>query len=149
MLQERVVEANEHFSSKQRAAVQREVVRLLDNLAPERSPQRREPVDAAVSAHRWPARCILQGAHTAVSVSWFPARPAEDALGEILVIAWNGTVSVPGITHSNRAPEATRTVTLLPVEQDGGDFKWREAVGDDLIPTADVALYCRSLLDEQ
>src|SRR5690606_485140 len=137
------------YTSKQRAAVQREVVRLLDELAPEKPPQRRDAPAPSVAAHRWPARCILQGASSAVSVSWFPARPAEEALGEILVIAWNGVVAVPGVVSRGQgAPQARRTVTLQPVEQDGGDFKWRQPPDDDLLLTNELATYCRQMLED-
>jgi hypothetical protein len=147
MLQEKVADAADHFTSRQRAAVQREVVRLLDELAPERPPQRRDTSQNSVSVHRWPARCILQGESTAVSVSWFPARPAEEALGEILVIAWDGVISVPGITpKGNEAPQARESVTLLPVEQEDGDFKWRQ--NGALMPMDEVVNYCRGLLGD-
>ena len=143
--QERAATVADHFTSKQRAAVQREVVRLLGELAPERPPQRRETAGAAVSVHRWPARCILQGEDTAVSVSWFPARPAEEALGEILVIAWDGVIAVPGAPPQGHvAPQARQSITLLPVEQEDGDFKWRQE--DALLHMDAVVSYCRGLL---
>lgn len=147
MLQEKVAVATEHYTSKQRAAVQREVVKLLDELAPERPPQRRDAPVPSISAHRWPARCILQAESSAVSVSWFPARPAEEALGEILVIAWDGVVAVPGVvSRGHEAPQARQTVSLYPVEQEDGDFMWRQ--NGELLLADEVVSYCRGLLEE-
>lgn len=149
MLHHRTVdEPVEHVTSKQRAAVQREVVRLLDELAPERSPQRREASSSPIAAHRWPGRCILQGESTAVSVSWFPARPAEEALGEMLVIAWDGVIAVPGAARrANATPVARATRTLRPREGDDGDWLWLEGDAEPM-PTEELVSLCRRLVEE-
>jgi hypothetical protein len=135
-------------SAKQRLAVQREVSRLLDDLAPTR-PAPRVPVPhAAVAAHRAPGRCVLQAAQGAVSVSWFPAHVTDDALGEMQVVEWRGVVSIPG--SAQRAvgvAVAVDTFVLLPVEVAASQWEWRTADGGRAYATAALAAYCRGLLD--
>lgn len=138
----------ERSTLKQRAAVQREVSRLLNDLAPERPPPAREVPLPAVKQHRSPGRCILQSASAAVSVSWFPARPDEDTLGEILVIAWSGTVSLPGSAQrtANQAVPLGQFL-LHPVDLGEGEWEWQEAKSDRVFATPALASYCRDLLE--
>ncbi|HEX5832035.1 MAG TPA: hypothetical protein VFY16_13725 [Gemmatimonadaceae bacterium] len=137
----------ERITTRQRTAVQREVTRLLDELAPERPPARRDAPAPEVKLHRAPGRCILQAAATAVSVSWFPARRDEDTLGEMLVISWRGVVSVPGAARSTQAePVPLDTLLLHPVESDDGAWQWRPEDGRPVLETSALACYCRGLL---
>jgi hypothetical protein len=133
---------------KQRAAVQREVSRLLDALAPERPPARRDEPSPSVRLHRSPGRCILQGAARAVSVSWFPGRPDGESLGEMVVTTWRGTVSLPGGAQraAGRAEEL-ETVLLVPVEE-AGAWHWRPQSGDKAFDTPALASYCQELLEQ-
>jgi len=133
---------------KQRAAVQREVGRLLDALAPERPPARHDVPTPAVRQHRAPGRCILQADARAVTVSWFPARADADSLGEVVVIAWRGTVSHPGgATRANGGAEPLDTISLQPVELPDGCWEWRSDRHSPALGTEDLASYCRTLLD--
>jgi len=136
--------SSRQHATRRRTAVQHEVTRLLDTLAPERTPQRRPAPEPAVRAYRWPARCILQGAEHAVSVSWFPAGRDDDTLGEMLVIAWRGIVSHPGATR-RAADEAVaiRSLLLHPEETDGGAWSWRTESGEPVLDTTALATYCR------
>lgn len=132
---------------KQRTAVQREVVRLLDDLAPERPPPRADAHGAGVRAYRWPGRCILQGDARAVSVSWFPGSADEHSLGEVLVIAWNGTVSLPGSARrAGEQAEAVTSLVLHPVEAEEGRWTWEAEDGDTSLATGALAAYCREWL---
>lgn len=145
---ETITDMLERITTKQRSAVQREVVRLLDDLVPQRPASPREGPDSTVRMHRWPGRCILQAEGNAVSVSWFPGRPDEDSLGEILVIAWDGVVSLPGsATRSQQEAVARRTVVMRPVEIGIGEYGWRGDGGDNLMPTTALATFCRKLLN--
>lgn len=131
---------------KQRAAVQREVGRLLDALAPERPPARHEDPVPEVKLHRAPGRCILQANSRAVSVSWFPARPDAESLGEVVVISWRGTVSHPGGTRrAAEGAEPLDTMSLEPIESAGGGWEWQSDRGTSL-GTEALADYCRELL---
>ncbi len=144
---ETITDSLERITTKQRSAVQREVVRLLDELVPQRPAHPREEPHAEVKLHRWPGRCILQAESSAVSVSWFPARPDEDSLGEILVIAWDGIVSLPGSAErSRREAVARRTVVVRPVETRVGEYEWRREGAASPIQTATLANFCRELL---
>ena len=139
--------ATRQHATKQRAAVQREVLRLLDDLAPERPPPRHEAPTAAVRAYRWPGRCILQGDGHAISVSWFPGGADDGTLGEVMVIAWDGVVSLPG--SGRRAVEqaqAVRSLLLHPEETPAGGWEWRSEQEATAFGTAALASFCREQL---
>ncbi|HEU4566074.1 MAG TPA: hypothetical protein VFS05_15545 [Gemmatimonadaceae bacterium] len=139
-------------TQKLRAAVQREVTSLLDELAPERpTPKANAPLEP-VRRHRSPGRCVLQGDGRAVSVSWFPGQPADDSLGELLIIAWQGVVSLPGSAHRERtAAKPLETVLLHPVASADGHWAWRpdgDARKGEGFVMETLAAYCRDLLQE-
>jgi hypothetical protein len=139
-------------TAKQRAAVQREIGRLLDQLAPERPPARGDAPAGAVLRHRSPGRCVLQGAEHAVSVSWFPASTADDALGEVQVIEWRGVVNLPGSTRRADGGGAVpvRRALLHPVEGSADvGWTWRPQSGGRPIGTAHLAEYCQRLLERR
>ncbi|HEU4630000.1 MAG TPA: hypothetical protein VFS08_09635 [Gemmatimonadaceae bacterium] len=137
----------EGVTTKQRAAVQREVQRLLDELAPERPPARHDAPVPTVRQHRFPGRCILQGTTRAVSVSWFPEGYDATSLGEMLVIAWRGVVSLPGSAHRAAGPAEVLTEVLLrPSEGATGEWEWHLAADHQVLSTSALASYCRELL---
>jgi hypothetical protein len=133
---------------KQRHGVQHAVGDLLDALAPERPPARgAEPPAPALRRLRTPRGCILQAATRAVSVSWFPSTSVQASLGELQVIIWRGTVSVPGSAHRERAGAvAVSQVVLEPAPIDGDAWGWRDAEGT-VFDTAALADHCKALLD--
>lgn len=142
-----VSQITESVTTKQRSAVQREVQRLLDDLAPERPPARHDAPTPAVRQHRFPGRCILQGDARAVSVSWFPEGYDATSLGEMLVIAWRGVVSLPGSAHRATGPAEVLTEALLrPTEGATGEWEWHQASDGQVLSTAALAGYCRELL---
>ncbi len=130
-----------------RAAVNREVSRLLDVLAPELPPPRHGNPVEEVRRHRAPDRCVLQGDARAVSVSWFPARPDESSFGEMQVIVWQGEVSIPGSARrADFAAKEVGTLLLHPVELELGGWEWRAEAGKEVFATEELAEYCRGLL---
>ena len=131
-------------TTKQRTAIQKEVTRLVDELAPVRAPARPGAVLPAVQCHRLPRGCVLQGATRAVSVSWFPASPSESTLGELQLVTWKGTVSLPGSASRRSGATTTEEMVLAPVEI-GGTWHWQGS-GMDLTTDALVAR-CRELLE--
>jgi hypothetical protein len=139
--------ARRQHAAKQRVATEREVVRLLDALAPSVAPARRRT--GAVQAYRWPNRCILQGASRAISISWFPDDQDDAAFGELLVISWQGTVSLPG-SSGQRGDEAVAGAELvLHLEATAlGGWTWHGATDDtDGVDTTTLAEYCRHELE--
>src|SRR4029450_47645 len=78
---------------KARNAVQQEVGRLLDALAPERAAHRTGTKTNEVERYRTPRGCVLQAAAGAVTVSWFPDSAQGAELGELQGVAWRGTGS--------------------------------------------------------
>ena len=140
--------ATRQHATKQRASIQREVLRLLDDLAPERPPPRHEAPSTAVRAYRWPSRCILQGESHAISVSWFPGGVDDGSLGEMMVIAWDGVVSLPGSGRRiAEQAQAVRSLLLHPEETSGGGWEWRSEQGATAFGTAALAMYCREQLE--
>ena len=140
---------NRQHAARQRTAVHHEVLRLLDALAPELPPPRREVDTAGVRAYRGPGRCILQGESRAVSVSWFPGGRDDDSLGEKMVIAWRGVVSLPG--SARRGPDQAVALTSLllhPEEVESGGWTWRAEEGADSFETTALATYCREQLEQ-
>lgn len=136
-------------TAKQRTAVQREVVRLLEGLAPERAPARAGAPTPAVRRHRSPRGCVLQADTGAVSVSWFAAAPNDDALGELQLIAWRGTVSLPGsASRSASGAVAVRELQLVPFADEVGGWAWRAADGT-VYETDRLTTYCLELLEAE
>ena len=90
-------------TTKQKAAVQRAVKTLLDQLAPERATTRalRQPV--RIEQHRTPNGCVLQAPTAALSVSWFPEGADIDALGELQIVLWRGIAYRRGATPRQEA----------------------------------------------
>jgi hypothetical protein len=133
-------------TAKQRTGVEHAVRRLLDTLAPERTPPRHgEPRDG-LQRHRTPRGCILQNDAGAVSVSWFPAATTDDLYGELQVIAWAGVVSRPGATR--RAAGGARPLAealFRPVETPADQWSWRAADGT-LLDGGALAARCLDLL---
>ena len=135
-------------SAKEKNAVQRAVTALLDELAPERAPQRAERLRVPIERHRTPTGCVLQAATAAVSLSWFADAATEAALGELHVIVWRGIVSRRG---SQRRPEraaVVRELVLHPIERPSNDCVWRATNGTEY-DTAGLAAHCMALLEEQ
>lgn len=130
-------------TTKQRTAIQKEVTRLVDELAPVRAPARPGAVLPAVQCHRLPRGCVLQGATRAVSVSWFPASPSESTLGELQLVTWKGTVSLPGSASRRSGATTTEEIVLAPVETAG---TWRWQGGGMSLTTEELVARCLEIL---
>ena len=117
-------------TSRQKMGAQQAAARLLDALAPERPPARRDEASPTVLRVRSPRGCVLQGAERAVSVSWFPPLASDATLGELQVIGWRGVVSRPGA--GRQAPgsaEAVSREVVVPVESETEAWLWRTEDG--------------------
>ena len=133
--------------AKLRTAVQREFLRLMDQLAPEQPAGRADATPNTVRRHRSPRRCVLQGETRAVSVVWFPPPPADSSLGEMQVIEWRGEVSIPGSANrSNTGAVAVRETVLHPVAVADDKWAWRRQKGEAPIGTERLAKYCEKLV---
>ena len=141
--------SNRQHATRRRTAVQHEVTRLLDALAPEKTPQRRPVPEPAVGAPRGAAAGIQAGAGGR-GVGWgFPAGHDDDSLGEMLVIAWRGVVSHPGATR--RAADeavAVRSLLLHPEETGNGAWAWRAESGEPSLDTGALATFCREQVQQ-
>lgn len=135
-------------TAKERNALQREVVALLDELAPERVLTRSEPLRLAVEQHRTPTGCVLQAPRAALSVSWFAPGGGETRLGELRIIVWRGVVTRRGAPARRDNATVVRELRFLPVERPTTDRVWRDERGE-FYDTSSLAALCLTLLKEQ
>src|SRR5262245_60793595 len=131
---------------KERNAVQQEVSRLFDVLAPERAAHRVDVKTNEVDRHRTPRGCVLQAAAGAVTVSWFPDSAQGADLGELQVVAWRGTVSRPGSSRRASGAQVVEEMVLRPGESRMGAMEWRAADGTTYSTDA-LAAHCETLLE--
>jgi hypothetical protein len=135
-------------TSKEKNAVQREVTRLLDELAPERATTRGDRLPLAIQQHRTPNGCILQAADAALSVSWYADAADDTRLGELQVVQWRGVVSRRGAAQRPDAASVVRQQVIHPIENPGEGAFWRADDGS-MYDTAALTAHCLQLLNEQ
>jgi len=133
---------------KMRNAVQQEVTRLLDALAPERAPNRRDASSDVVERHRTPRGCIVQGRTGAVTVSWFADSAQGSELGELQVVAWRGTVTRPGSSERSEGAKLIEELVLRPVESRAGGLVWRTEDGT-VFTTQSLVAHCLEWFDQR
>jgi hypothetical protein len=131
---------------KARNAVQQEVGRLLDALAPERAAHRVGLRTNEVERYRMPSGCVLQAATGAVTVSWFADSAQGAELGELQVVQWRGTVSHPGSSKRTAGAQVVEEMVLRPVEARMGGLEWRATDGTSYSTDA-LAARCTTLLE--
>ena len=131
---------------KERNAVQQEVSRLFDVLAPERAAHRMSAKTSEIDRHRTPRGCVLQAAGGAVSVSWFPDSAQGADLGELQVVAWRGTVSRPGSSQRASGAQVEEQMVLRPADSPMGGLVWRAKDGTTF-STDSLAAHCATLLE--
>jgi hypothetical protein len=135
-------------TSKEKNAVQREVNRLLDELAPERATTRGDRAPAVVQQHRTPNGCILQAPNAAVSVSWYADAADDSRLGELQIVQWRGVVSRRGSSAKHEAATVVRQQVLHPVERPADACVWHSDDGIDY-DTSSLVAHCLELLSSQ
>jgi hypothetical protein len=135
-------------TAKEKNAVQRAVTALLDELAPERVLKRGDHIRVPVEQHRTPTGCVLQAATAAVSVSWFVDAAPGAPLGELHIIAWQGTVSRRGSPQRSEAATIVSELVLHPIERPSSESVWRTTTGVEY-DTAALAAHSIELLGEQ
>jgi hypothetical protein len=128
--------------------MQREVTRLLDELAPEKTSTRTTQIVAAIQQHRTPNGCILQADTAALSVTWYAQADDQDRVGELQIMVWRGVVSRRGGAQTKTPAEVIHQEVLNPIEQPTDESVWRARDGK-LYSTADLASHCLKLLDRQ
>jgi hypothetical protein len=132
---------------KERNAVEREVTRLLDELAPERANPRATRVAAAIEQHRSPNGCILQAENAALSVTWYREATDQDRVGELQIMLWSGVVSRRGAQSRTPATVVTQEV-LNPIEYSTDDAVWVAGDGKRY-STAALIAHCLEMLERQ
>jgi hypothetical protein len=128
--------------------MQREVVRLLDELAPERATARSTPIAGAVQQTRKPEGCVLQAEDAAISVTWYAEADDQDRVGELQILLWSGVVSRRGAAPSKSPAQVVRQEVLNPIEQPIDGSVWRSRDGT-VYTTPALAAYCLALLEQQ
>jgi hypothetical protein len=139
-------------TTKERNAIQREVTRLLDDLAPERVNLRVNVPVADIQQHRTPNGCVLQASNAALSVTWYAEATDQPRVGELQIVLWRGVVSRRGSTRSQTPAEVVRQEVLNPVEQPADrpadQPEWISRDGA-VYTTPDLVAHCLKLLDDQ
>ena len=135
-------------TSKAKNTIQRAVISLLDDLAPERALKRGEELPVPVEQHRTPTGCVLQAEKAAVSVSWFSGAGSDPVLGELRVVVWRGIVSRRGVPRRKEGATVVSEMVLHPIEDPSTERVWRDTGGPEY-STADLAALCTKLLEQQ
>jgi hypothetical protein len=133
---------------KDKNAVQREVSRLLNELAPERTTTHAARSTDAILRHRTPTGCILQAANAALSVTWYVDAAERGRVGELQIVLWRGVVARRGATKNPEPAEVVRQEVLNPIERPTDDCIWRSDDGTAYDTPALIA-HCVSLLEAQ
>jgi hypothetical protein len=133
---------------KDRNAMLRELARLLDELAPERSNPRANKPDGTIQAHRSPNGCILQADAAALSVTWYAQADDQDRVGELQIILWSGVVARRGARQPERPAQVVRQEVVNPIEAPVDETVWRSHDGTPYTTSALIA-HCQKLLDDQ
>ena len=131
--------------------MQREVSRLLDELAPERTrADSGRSVDALqrLQRHRTPTGCILQAANAALSVTWYADAAERGRVGELQIVLWRGIVSRRGSGKTPDPAEVIRQEVLNPIERPTDDCVWDSGDGTTY-DTAGLIAHCLALLEAQ
>lgn len=128
--------------------MQREVTRLLDDLAPERTNARASQPAVAIQQHRSPNGCILQSEAAALSVTWYAEADDQDRVGELQIVLWRGVVSRRGAAKAQAPAEVVRQEVLNPIEHPADESVWCSRTGA-VYTTAGLAAHCRALLEQQ
>jgi hypothetical protein len=134
-------------TSKEKNAVQGEVMRLLDELAPERSLAAGRSTDA-IERHRTPTGCILQAPNAALSATWYVDAAELGRLGELQIVLWRGIVARRGSAKKPAPAEVIRQEVLNPIERPTDDCVWRSGDGTTY-DTAGLIAHCLALLEAQ
>jgi hypothetical protein len=123
-------------------------MRLLAELAPERTnPRATKPIES-IEAHRSPNGCILQAEDAALTVTWYADATDQDRVGELQIMLWRGTVSRRGGAAVRTPAQVVKQEVLNPIEQPVNDSIWRSREGA-VYTTAELADYCLKLLAAQ
>lgn len=135
-------------SVKAKAAVQRNVTALLDELAPERVLTRGDRTKLRVEQYRTPNGCVLQASMAALTVSWFTEADSEDRLGELHVVVWRGVVSRRGAPPVRDRATMVKELVLFPIAPPADANLWRTGDGKEF-DTPKLAAECLAMLEEE
>lgn len=135
-------------TSKEKNAMQREVTRLLEELAPEPTSAKASQVVTPVQQYRSPNGCILQAEGAALTVTFYAQADDQDRVGELQIVVWRGVVSRRGAAPSRKAAEVVHQEVVNPIESPTDESVWCSRDGTRYT-TAALAAHCMALLDGQ
>ena len=135
-------------TSKEKNAVQREVSRLLGELAPERTPAHASRSMDEIQRHRTPTGCIIQAANAALSVTWYAEAAERGRVGELQIVLWRGIVSRRGSGKTPEPAEIIRQEVLHPIERPTDECVWRSVDGT-VYDTTGLIAHCMALVEAQ
>jgi hypothetical protein len=121
---------------------------LLDEIARRAAEVRTFLPEVDLRMRRTPDRCVVQAGPVGLSVSWLPVRSDTPARGILLVIEWDGTVTLHGETQSP-ARQATPVHEHVLHLAAGSAPDWRWCGEDESMraySSSDLAAQCVHLL---
>ena len=112
-------------SFKAVAAARREVSALMGSIERHALAFGKGAPDVELAVRRTPERCVVQVGRVGLSVSWLQPQPNTIADSALLVIEWDGIVTL----HGEATPLARRATLLrergLHLDSAGRDWLWR------------------------
>lgn len=136
------------LTHQERTSAQREPMLLLEALASRYPGAGRRESAGGIELRRTPDRCVIQGEASAVSVSWFAPRLGEASAGELQIISWSGTVTMPGApARPGNTAKMDRVHVFHLTRADGGGWCWRgEGRNEPVYSSEDLIAFCTKLL---
>lgn len=134
-------------SFKAVAAARREVSALMGSIERRALAIVKDSPGVELVVRRTPERCVVQAGRVGLSVSWLQPQPNTIAESALLVMEWDGVVTMHG-----EAPPLVRRATLLrerglQLDTAGVDCLWRsEDTPTRALTSEELALSCIQLL---
>ncbi|MEP6691699.1 MAG: hypothetical protein ABJD07_11110 [Gemmatimonadaceae bacterium] len=134
-------------SAKAMSAASRELGALMGAITKRVETTKAAMVEADVMMHRTPDRLIVQAGRVGLSVSWLRSR-TNNAEGSLLIIDWDGTVTLPGKAALNGAAATVvgeQSLQLDPADLPESSVEWRwvsAAVPTHAYSSQDLADQC-------
>ena len=128
--------------------MQREVGRLLDELAPEPATANAPRSVDGILRQRTPTGCVLQAANAALSVTWYADAAERGRVGELQIVLWRGILARRGSVTKPDPAEVIRQEVLNPIERPIDASTWRSGDGTTYDTTGLIA-HCLALLNAQ
>jgi hypothetical protein len=136
------------LTHQERTSAHREPMLLMDSLATRYPSPGKHGTPTGIELRRTPDRCVIQADEVAVSVSWFAPRLGDSTAGELQIISWTGTVTMPGAPARPGKGATMGTARIFHLMRAGaGKWCWRgEGKNGSTYSSEDLVALCAKLL---